>query len=62
MYAIISTTNEREVLKMYEYEMMNKKTNEISFLFSSSKPLSELMKNANMNPAEWVCVNAEYID
>jgi hypothetical protein len=47
---------------MYEYEMWNKKTNEISFLFSSSKPLSELMQKANMNPAEWECVNKEYID
>lgn len=62
MYAIISTTNEREVIKMYEYEMWNKKTNEISFLFSSSKPLSELMAKANMNPAEWVCLSKEYID
>jgi hypothetical protein len=47
---------------MYEYEMWNEKTNETRFLFSSSKPLSELMEKANMNPAEWACVSKDYID
>lgn len=46
---------------MYEYEMMNKKTNEIRFLFGS-RTLKELMSKAEMVAEEWECVCREYID
>jgi hypothetical protein len=50
----------REVIKMYEYEMFNTKTNEVKFLFG--KNLKILMAKAEMNETEWTCVYKEYID
>lgn len=46
---------------MYEYEMMNKRTNEIRFLFGS-RTLKELMAKAGMTAEEWECVCKDYID
>lgn len=46
---------------MYEYEMMNKKTNEIRFLFGS-RTLKELMSKAGMTAEDWQCVCKDYID
>ena len=51
---------EREVIKMYEYEMLNNTTNEVRFLFGRN--LKALMTNAEMNETEWTCVYKEYID
>jgi hypothetical protein len=50
----------REVIKMYEYEMFNTKTNEVKFLFGRN--LKVLMAKAEMNETEWTCVYKEYID
>lgn len=46
---------------MYEYEMMNKKTNEIRFLFSC-RGLAYAMEKAGMTANEWECVCRDYID
>ena len=45
---------------MYEYEMLNTKTNEVKFLFGRN--LKVLMAKAEMNETEWTCVYKEYID
>ena len=50
----------REVIKMYEYEMFNTKSNEVKFLFGRN--LKVLMEQAGMNEKEWTCVYREYID
>ena len=51
---------EREVIKMYEYEMINNTTNEVRYLFG--RHLKALMEQAGMNEKEWTCVYREYID
>ena len=51
---------EREVIKMYEYEMLNNTTNEVRFLFGRN--LKALMTKAEMNETEWTCVYKGYID
>lgn len=51
---------EREVIKMFEYEMLNNTTNEVRFLFGRS--LKALMEKAGMNETEWTCVYKGYID
>lgn len=46
---------------MYEYEIMNKKTNEINFIFGTLSATS-VMKKYNLDPTEWVVISREYID
>ena len=46
---------------MWEFQIMNNKTHEVEIIFGYS--LSDAFKRyPSLNPAEWTCINHDYID
>lgn len=46
---------------MYEFEIINKTTNEKTFIFGCSYT-NAIKRNPHINPNDWECVRAEYVD
>ena len=52
-------TKERN-LKMYEYEILNKETEEIEFMWGYS--IEDAFRRRGFNRDEWKVISSEYID
>ena len=45
---------------MYEYEIKNKNTNEIEYVFGYS--LNDACRRSKLEPDEWIILSRDYID
>ena len=45
---------------MYEFEIINVKTDEVNILFGTS--YARACEKAGIDPNDWICTYAEYID
>lgn len=50
----------KEDKTMYEYEIMNVKTNERDFIYGYND--HDAWERTSLNPADWKIINWEYID